>query len=60
MELVVINYISRYEDNEEVVGIALNMDIAKRHVEFLKEQYPYAYGDKCGKFRFDGYEAIEE
>lgn len=60
MELIVINYISRYEDNEEIVGIALNMDIAKRHVEFLKEQYPYAYGDKCGKFRFDEYKVIEE
>ena len=58
MKVVVINYISRYEDSEEIIGVALNMDIAKRYTEFLKEQYPYAYGDECGKFRYDKYEVI--
>ena len=60
MKVLVINHDSFYEYSEEVVGVALNMDAAKRYVKILKEQYPYLYGDKFGKFRYDEYEVIEE
>lgn len=58
MKVLVINYDSFYE--EEVVGVALNMDAAKRYIKILKEQYPYLYEDKFGKFYYDEYEVIEE
>ena len=60
MEVVLIKHISRYDDLEDVVDIALSMDIAKAYVEDLKEKYPYAYGDDYGEFVFEEYKVIDE
>ena len=60
MEVVLIRYIYRYDDVVEVVGVATNMDIAKKHAEDLKNKYPLCYGDNCGKFFFEAYTIIDE
>ena len=36
MKVIAIHHSLLYEDTEELVGITLNMDIAKRYVEILK------------------------
>ena len=60
MEIVTIRYKSRYDDCEEIVGVAMNMDVAKEYVEKLKTANPYAYGDNYGTYYFETYKVIEE
>ena len=60
MEMVLIKHIPRYEDYEEIIGIAISMDVAKEHVKDLKKEYPHAYNDECGRFSFEEYKVIEE
>lgn len=60
MEVVTIRYESRYDDCEEIVGVAMNMDVAKEYVEKLKTANPYAYGEKYGTYYFETCKVIEE
>ena len=60
MKVVLIKYKSRYDDCEEIVGVAINMDVANKYVEDLKTKYPYAYGEDCGIYFFDTQRVIEE
>ena len=59
MEVVTIRYKQRYYDYEEIVGVAMNMDVAKEYVEKLKTANPYAYGEKYGTYYFETYKVIE-
>ena len=59
MEVVTIRYKSRYDDCEEIVGVAMNMDVAKEYVEKLKTANPYAYGEKYGTYYFETHKVIE-
>lgn len=60
MEVVLIKYKYRYEDCEETIGIAINMEVANKYVEDLKTKYPYAYGENYGTYFFDTHKVIEE
>ncbi len=60
MKVILIKYKARYDDCEEIIGIALNMDVANKYVEDLKTKYPYAYGEDYGIYFFDTQRVIEE
>lgn len=60
MKVVLIKRIARYDDCEEIVGIALNMDLANKYIKDLQEKYPYAYGTDYGTYYFETYDVIEE
>ena len=60
MKVVLIKYKSRYDDCEEIVGVATNMDVANKYVEDLKTKYPYAYGENYGTYFFDTRTVIEK
>ena len=60
MQVVLIKRKSRYEDCEEIVGVAANMDAANKYIENLAAKYPYAYGKDYGTYYFEKYDIIEE
>ena len=60
MKVILIKHMSIYDDSEEIVDIALNMDIAKTHIEDLKTAYPCVYGDDYGEFVLEEYKVIDE
>ena len=60
MEVVLIKYKSRYEDCEEFIGVAENINAAKQHVEWLAAKYPDAYGDAHGRYYFEEHKVIVE
>ena len=60
MEVVLIRRKSRYDDCEEIVGIAINMDTANKYIENLATKYPYAYGKDYGTYYCETYNIIEE
>ena len=55
MKVILIEYIPKYDDYIEKVGIAINMESAKKYVEELQRKYPYAY---VGKFSFAEFDLI--
>lgn len=57
MNVVYIEYCPKYDDHAEQIGVAINEDIAKEHVEWLKKAYPDCYTN--GEFYFDEVEVIE-
>lgn len=59
MEVVLIKRKSRYDDCEEIVGIAINMDTANKYIKDLAAKYPYAYGEDYGTYYFEKYKVIE-
>lgn len=59
MNVVLMKYKARYEDCEEIIGIALNMEVANKHIEELATKYPYAYGKEYGTYYFEEYKVIE-
>ena len=60
VEVVLIKRKSRYDDCEEIVGIATNMDVANKYIEDLADKYPYAYGKDYGTYYFEKYKLIKE
>ena len=60
MKVVLIKYKARYEDCEEIVDIASNMDIANKYIEDLQTKYPYAYGKDYGTYYFETFDVITE
>ena len=60
MKMVLIKYDCRYEDVQEIIGIAINMDAANKYVEWLGTKWPDAYGKNHGTYLFEEYEAIDE
>lgn len=60
MEVVLIRCKYRYEDCEEIVGIASHIDMAQKYVEDLAAKHPYAYGTDYNTYYFETYKLIEE
>ena len=60
MEVVLIKYKSPYVKFEETVGIAININVAYEHIQYLKERYPHRYDYNIKNFSFDEYKVIEE
>lgn len=60
MEVVLIKYKSPYEDFEEIVGIAININVAYEHIKYLKERYPHMYDYDSKRFYFEEHKVIEE
>lgn len=59
MEVVFIKFKYRYEDCEEDIGVAINMDVAYKYIEELRNKYPLCYGIGCGKFYVEAFKVIE-
>ena len=53
MKVILIEYIPKYDDCIEKVGIAIDMKSAKKYVEELQKKYPYAY---VGRFSFEEFD----
>jgi hypothetical protein len=60
MEVVLIRYKPRYDDCEEIIGIAISVEMAIKYVEDLASKYPYAYGKDYGTYYFEKYDLIKE
>ena len=60
MEVVFIKFKNRYEDCEEDIGVAINMDVAYKHIEELIAKYPLCYGKEYGSFHVEVFKLIEE
>ena len=60
MKVVLIRYKPPYEDYEEIIGIATNIDVAHEHIEHLKKTCPHAYVYDSKRFFFEEHEVIEE
>ena len=58
MKVVVIRYIYKDYHIEEIVGVAINMDVAKKYVEELQNKYP-CYGKRYGDFFFEEHLVME-
>lgn len=59
MEVVVIRYIYKDDHIEEIVGAAINMDVAKKYAEELQNKYP-CYDKRYGDFFFEEHIVIED
>ena len=55
MKVILIEHYPKYDDCIEKVGIAINMDAAKEHVDELQKKYHYAY---VGRFSFEEFDVI--
>jgi hypothetical protein len=55
---VLIKFKMQYEPEPDIEGIAVNMEIAKKHAEELKKKWPHLYPH--GEFIFEEYEMIME
>ena len=55
MEVVLIKYKSRYDDYEDIIGIATDMEVANNHIKNLEAKYPYAFGENYGTYSFEKY-----
>ena len=60
MYVILIKYKDKYEEVEEIVGVAANSDIAYKHIKNLKINFPHAYGDSYGRFSLEQCKVIEE
>ena len=57
-KVVVIKFQMQYEPEADIEGIAINMEVAEKHVEELKKKWPHLYPH--GTFIFEEYEMIME
>ena len=60
MKVILIKYRYRYDDCEEIIGVAVSMDTANKYIKDLAAKYPYAYGEDYGTYYFEEYKLIEE
>lgn len=60
MNVILIKWRSRWEDGEEIVGIAANEAVAHKHTEELATKYPHCYGAPYGTWAFEDFTLIEE
>ena len=59
MDVVVIRFIYKYDHIEEIVGVAINMDVAKKYADDLKSKH-LCYGETAGEFFFEEHKIIDE
>lgn len=55
MKVILIEHHPKYDDYEEKVGIAADMETAEKYVDELRRQHPYAYN---GRFSFEEFDLI--
>ena len=60
MEVVLIKHKSRWEDGEDIVGIAASQKVAERYTAELASTYPHCYGSDYGTFYFEPFSLITE
>ena len=63
MNVILIKWRPRWDawqDNEELVGIAVGEAAAKKHVDELAIKYPDCYGYQHGHWAFEDFNLIEE
>lgn len=60
MNVILIKWRSRWEDDVETVGIAATEAIAYKHTRELATKYPHCYGDQYGTWAFEDFNLIEE
>lgn len=60
MNIVLIKWKSKWEDFDEMIGIAANHKVADRYTKDLATKYPDCYGDRHGKWLFEDFELLEE
>lgn len=60
MNVILIKWRSRWEDYDELVGIAASEAIAHKHAKELAAKYPHCYGDQYGTWYFEDFDLIEE
>ena len=60
MIVVLIKFKWRWDDWEEICGIAASEEIAHKYTKELMEKYPHCYGESHGTWHFEDYKLIEE
>jgi cyclopropane fatty-acyl-phospholipid synthase-like methyltransferase len=60
MNVILIKWRSKWEDYDELVGIAANEAVAHKHTKELATKYPDCYGDCYGTWYFEDFNLIEE
>jgi hypothetical protein len=60
MKVVLIKWKPKYDDIEEIVGIAANEEVAYKHMQELALKYPHCYGATYGTRYFEDFDLIEE
>ncbi len=60
MEVVLIKWRSKWEDYDELVGIAASEAVAHKHTKELAAKYPHCYGNQYGTWYFEDFDLIEE
>ena len=56
--VILIEYKERYDDVTDKIGIALNSNIAHKHIEELKRKFPYCYTN--GQFYLSSFDVISK
>jgi hypothetical protein len=60
MNVILIKWRSRWESDEEIVGIAASEAAAHKHTKELATKYPHCYGEGYGTWFFEDFNLIEE
>ena len=58
MKVILIKWKSRWEDYDQIVGIATDWDAADRHVRELAVKYKDCYGPSHGSWGFEEFTLI--
>lgn len=58
MKVVLIKWKSRWEDYDEMIGIAANIEVAEQHAAELAEKYKDCYGPSHGSWGFEEFTLI--
>lgn len=60
MNVTLIKWRSRWEDYDELIGIAASEAVAHKHTKELAANYPHCYGDQYGTWYLEDFNLIEE
>ena len=58
MKVGLIKYYHKYDEMEEIVGVAASKEAAKKYMEELQKKWPYCY--QSDLFEYVEFELIEE
>jgi hypothetical protein len=58
MKVGLIKYYPKYDEMEEIVGVAASKEAAKKYMEELHKKWPYCYQQDL--FEYVEFELIEE
>lgn len=60
MKVFLIKWQARYEDCDELVGIAASEALADKYTKELAAKYPHCYGSQYGHWEYEYFDLIEE